>query len=271
MGMFKNVVLGGLAFLAGAAFMANENEKQRHNNNSQQPWKRLPNDQGCNQSLSRFTQTIHKLMDDHGSLLSEETKQKLSCDLAKVKKEYDRYKSATAPSSKDATFHKPTTQQPSFQFPIYDSTPQNGPWVTHSPMDGAKKQIGVLEIYQDSLREMLDLIGLEYHKPDNGSSKNFMENEEIQALVKFTLNQIEKHFDLFQPDSKNPAPSQSTAATNAMPSTNSSEQTTTSNDKADTPQSSDADSIEHRDSSIISISGGSLGVNELLMDPIKKE
>lgn len=292
MGIFGKVILGGLAFLAGAAFMADENEKQRKHGISQHPWPRIPGNPLLNADKAPITSTPNvKEWLDKNADVDDETKKALRTDFEKLLKDWNRQKEevgkATAPlfgdppATQQPTFMDPPVlqqatqppivqQQPIFKFPIYSgSQTQNGPWSCKAPDFEKARQIGVLEVYRDSLSELIDMPEFKDLKLDKEGIKKFFDNPFVQSFIKARLAGIGVNTDWFRTPNPAPAASQPTATPNPAPATEPAGSTIPASINVDKESASSADTVEHRDSSVISISGGPIGINDLI-DPVDR-
>ena len=290
MGIFGKVILGGLAFLAGAAFMADENEKQHKH--GQRSWSRLPNDSNLNTDKASIAQNVKEWMNKNANIEDEATKQALYHDFAKIAEDMQRKKEAANQPQPTPTFSDPPagtpptfmdppviqqqpTQapfiqpQPLLKFPIYGSTIQKGPWSQESNVDSAR-QIGVLEVYRDSLSKLIDMPEFKDLKLDKQAIKKFLDNEFVQSFLKARLANAGISTDWFRSATSAQPSSQPTTASTPAPTPTSPEgqQHQAAPSMAAEP-SATVDSIEHRVSSSISVGNGKIGFIDGI-DPISK-
>lgn len=271
MGIFGKVILGGLAFLAGAAFMADENEKQR-----KQPWKRLPNNQ-LNADKAPITPSIKEWLDKNADL-DEETKMALCNDLTTVMEEWNRNKAAgsqTPPTCNDSSAPQQSAnpsiipQQPLVKFPIYGTEHQKGQWSPGAQFEQAR-QIGVLEVYRDSIRDLVNMPEFKDFKLDKEVIKKFLDNEFVQAFLKSRIAKAGISMDWFHPTAQAESSTQSAATANPAPAPESTSQTVQSSDNVANAATSNANTAEHRNSSVISVTSGKIGCVDLT-DSLKKK
>lgn len=276
MGIFSKVLIGGLAFLAGAAFMANENEEQQK---GRRAWKRIPNNPLLNANQAPLDQDamrrFHNAATDNGNLsvqhdakidgLIKQMGQKIN-DIIEQKCESNapNFAPTFTPQQGYPPDASQLAQQPLFQFPIYSSTPQVGsqpqkkPWGILGTRTNCEKarQIGVLEVYKDSINELIEMPEFKEFKLDKESIKRFLDNQYVQAFLKARLSGAISQADWFRSSPQTTASSQPSSATNpAATSTATGNQQAGSVDDVVTQTEADANSVEWRTNSVVSVSG----------------
>lgn len=276
MGIFSKVLIGGLAFLAGAAFMANENEEQQK---GRRAWKRIPNNPLLNANQAPLDQDamrrFHNVATDNDNLsvqhdakidgVIEQMGQKLH-DIVKQKFESNVPNPAPTFTSKQGyppvsppDAYQIAQQQPLFKFPIYStpqvgSQPQKKPWGILETDCEKGRQIGVLEVYRDSINELIEMPEF---KLDKEAIKRFLDNQYVQAFLKARLSNALSQADWFRSSPQTTAPSQPSSATNpTAPSPAAGNQQVGSVDDVVTQTEADANSVEWRNNSVVSVSGG---------------
>ena len=277
MGMFSKVLIGGIAFLAGAAFMANENEEQQKGRRS---WKRIPNNPMLNADKAPLDQNaLGKFDDAKKEGFVREIVQDIQTDLLKQFNLYDKAKELhnNAPQAQVPNFtcpqaYSPTPindasqtapQQPLFKFPLYSGAqPPKQPWeIAGTNVDFEKaRQIGVLEVYRDSINELISMPEFKEFKLDKEAIKKFLDNEYVQAFLKARLSGAISKADWFRSTDPTTTSSQPSPTVNpTTSSTSAGNQQVGRVDDVVTQTEADANSVEWRTNSVVSVSGGQTG------------
>jgi hypothetical protein len=250
MGIFGKVVLGGLAFLAGAAFMANEQEQERHH----EPWKRKypSKEPEASSAVSQQQTPIHPPYQQGPTI--PQPKQGVIKDL--IHETIDKlapHQSQSTPTPNEGFENPPG--KPLFQFPIYGK----GPLMNTQGSKGfeSPKKIGTLEVYRDSIKNLIDMPEFKDLHLDMETIKRFFENDYIQAFLRARMDCAANKF---RPDCEGnqtphqPSSGSSSGDTPATGTTAATDKQAEADPTVAESKKSDAPANEYRSNSVVGIS-----------------